>query len=347
MKVAFFTDGVDTPAARFRVEQFLERFRARGITCSQEYGYGTGYNRFAHSRYAIPYKLACRAKRTAVQLKRLDADLVFLQRPALPQTALPEQLGTLFGQRLILDFDDALYLGPDGEPSAIRARAFHRAAAVATHLIAGNQHLADVAALPHKTTIIPTVIDTDLVVPAAPHNGERVVVGWMGTSGNFPSVAPMLPDIARLLHAYPHVDFRMVSNATLPEAAKLPRTEQIPWSRATELALLQSFDVGLMPLLDTPATRGKCAFKMIQYMAAGRPAVGSAVGANITLLEGSGAGSLVPPGGDWFEALRPYVEDSDLRRQAGEAAREHVVGAYSINAVIDTYVDLFERLATA
>ncbi|MBK7155758.1 MAG: glycosyltransferase [Sandaracinaceae bacterium] len=92
--------------------------------------------------------------------------------------------------------------------------------------------------------------------------------------------------------------------------------------------------------------RGKCAFKMIQYMAAGRPAVGSAVGANIALLAGTSAGALVAPEGDWWEALRPYVEDAALRRTAGEAARDRVVAAYSIRAVLDTYLQLFQRLVS-
>lgn len=344
MRIAFFTDGVDTPGARFRVEQFLAGFRAHGIECTQEYGYGTSYNRIAHGRYAIPYKLACRAKRAFVQLKRHDADLVFLQRPALPQTGLIEQLGKLTGQRLIIDFDDAIHLGPDGKPSAVRARAFHQATAAAVHLIAGNEHLASVAGSPEKTTIIPTVIDTDVVIPSSPANRDRVVVGWMGTSTNFANLVPALPGIERLLRSHPHVHFRIVSNARLPEASRLPRTEQIPWSRASELGLLQSFDVGVMPLLDTPLMRGKCAFKMIQYMAAGRPAVGSSVGANIPLLAGTNAGALVPPHGDWCEALRPYVEDAGLRRSAGEAARDRVVAAYSIRAVLDTYLQLFQRL---
>lgn len=344
MKVAFFTDGVDTPAARFRVEQLLPRFRSKGITCTQEYAYGAAYNRIAQSRYAVPYKIACRTKRAVLQMGTTRSDLVFVQRPAFPQTPIPEQIGRMCGQRLVLDFDDALHLAPDGGPSAIRSYTFHRAVAAATHIIAGNDHLADVANAKAKTTTIPTVIDTDLYRPSPPRNGERVVIGWMGTSTNFANLVPALPSLATLLHTYPHVDFRIVSNATLREALALPRTEQVPWSRETELALLQSFDVGIMPLLDTPQMRGKCAFKMIQYMAAGRPAVGSAVGANISLLEGTGAGALVAPNGSWFDALAPLVEEASLRRSAGEAARERVVDAYSIHAVADTYIRLFEQL---
>ena len=49
--------------------------------------------------------------------------------------------------------------------------------------------------------------------------------------------------------------------------------ECIPWSEETEVSNIQRFDIGIMPLLDSPWERGKCGYKLIQYMAAARPVV--------------------------------------------------------------------------
>ena len=56
--------------------------------------------------------------------------------------------------------------------------------------------------------------------------------------------------------------------------------ERVPWSAATEAGSLAAAHIGVMPLTDDEWARGKCAFKLLQYMAASLPCVASPVGAN-------------------------------------------------------------------
>src|SRR5690606_15523920 len=134
----------------------------------------------------------------------------------------------------------------------------------ATHVIAGNRYLADLANSPAKTTVIPTVVDTDVYRPIEDVSPARpVTIGWMGSSGNFGSLRLIVPAVVKVLEALPNVRFRIVSNAPFHELQGVPKVEQIPWSRDREIALLQSFDLGLMPLENSEATLGKCGFKMI------------------------------------------------------------------------------------
>ena len=84
-----------------------------------------------------------------------------------------------------------------------------------------------------------------------------------------------------------------------------------------------------MPLHDTPWERGKCAYKLLQVMAAGKPVIASPVGANREVVRHGVNGFLANTPEQWSEAIRTLAADSDLRRRMGEAARNTVADQYA------------------
>jgi glycosyltransferase involved in cell wall biosynthesis len=84
-----------------------------------------------------------------------------------------------------------------------------------------------------------------------------------------------------------------------------------------------------MPLPDDPWARGKCAFKLIQYMACGVPVIASPVGANVDVV-GSDSGILAATSRQWLEALRFLRDHPEQRRQLGIAGRQRVIEHYSL-----------------
>lgn len=343
MKVLFLTDGPQNPAGRFRCEQFFPHFEALGVECHERYAYGHHYNRFARTALSTPYRALCRLRRAALTVASPGYDLLFFQRTALPVTALPERLRLLTGTPSIFDFDDAIYLGANGEPDQRREATFRSAVGASSWVIAGNSHLANVAAVPAKTTVIPTVVDDELLVPPRTRAADPFVIGWMGTSSNFVHVRSVLPQVMAAVRALPNARFRLVSNAPMPELQSEPLAEFVPWSEAREVELLQSFDIGLMPLIDAEVARGKCAFKILQYMAVGAAVVASGVGANLEVL-GTGAGVLVAPGADWTARLLNLARDQAERKRLEGVGRALVAEQYSIRAVCSRYLELFRRL---
>lgn len=345
MQIEFVTDGLLAPSSRYRCEQFFPYFEKEGIRCILKYGYGTLYNTAVNRRWGGLYKLACRLRRGVWQmLPAKETDIIFLQRTALPHFPVFEQALATLDIPTIFDFDDSLTLNGVGERSLLRDWTFRKATKVSDRIIAGNDYLLEMAGYPTKTSVIPTVIDTEKFYPT-PRNNSKLVIGWMGTSGNFLSLRPLVPALLRVLAKHPEVVVRIVSNSVFVPLANHPQVEQIQWSPDTEVELVRSFDIGLMPLIDAPVTRGKCAFKMIQYMSVESPVVVSKVGANIEVFGQGPPPGMIVDSFDWTEQISELIGDQHLRREMGANGRQRVVSAFSIQSVIQDYLELFSSLA--
>lgn len=345
VRVLFFTDGPVSPGSRFRCLQFFPWLERRGISCEAQFAYDERYNEVHQKPWAPLYKAGGRLIRAGRLLFEHGHDVLFLHKTTMAVTGLPERLRRLRPTPTVFDFDDAIYLGAGGVPSEARRRTFEHAVRAATYVIAGNDHLAAQTRAPWKTAVIPTVVDTTKYVPGPRSASRELVIGWMGTASNFPYLRAVLPSVLAAVERLPSARIRVVSNGVLAEYLGHPKVEQWRWSEAREVMALQSFDMGLMPLPDTEQTRGKCGFKMLQYMSCGVPVVASAVGANVGLFEGSRAGVLVPPEGDWTQAVLEVAQQPvEQRRSWGLSGRAHVESRYSVAQVVDQYVELFTRL---
>jgi glycosyltransferase involved in cell wall biosynthesis len=116
------------------------------------------------------------------------------------------------------------------------------------------------------------------------------------------------------------------------------------WSGETEADELADFDVGLMPLEDSPAARGKCGFKLIEYMAMGKPVIASAVGANRDIVGESRGGMLVDRVEDWPDAMSRLGNDAPARDEAGARGRTHVERNFSLDVALDRYDAIFRAV---
>lgn len=103
------------------------------------------------------------------------------------------------------------------------------------------------------------------------------------------------------------------------------------------------FTIGIMPLQDSEWTRGKCAFKMLQYMAAGVPVVASDVGMNAALLRQADVGIGVSAGEDWAAALQQLMQHGVVRRRLGENGRALAVSDYSLHRVAALWKEQIDK----
>jgi glycosyltransferase involved in cell wall biosynthesis len=116
-----------------------------------------------------------------------------------------------------------------------------------------------------------------------------------------------------------------------------------PWEEAQEVKDLQSFDIGIMPLTDDLWARGKCALKIVQYLAVGVPVVCSPVGKKDIVRDGVN-GFWTTTKREWVDRLGLLIEDPELRKQMGLAGRKIVEERYSLQVVGERLVELFKGL---
>lgn len=243
-----------------------------------------------------------------------------------------ESLLLLAGAPGVYDVDDALYADvrhlPD--PAALfpkRLKA-ERAARSARRVVVGNEVLAGWAArLNREVVVVPTCVEPDDYVVRAQHDVPPVpVIGWIGS----PATERYLLDVADALlavHERTGAVLRVVSAGEADLGPVQRMVERVPWTPQTWRESLASFDVGIGPLPDDEFARGKCAYKLLQYAAAGVPVVGSPVGANANALDRLG-GLHAGTTAEWTDALVDVLSASAADRATTAAAgvagvREH------------------------
>jgi len=117
------------------------------------------------------------------------------------------------------------------------------------------------------------------------------------------------------------------------------------WSAEEEVADLQGFDIGLMPLVDDPWSWGKCGLKIIQYQGVGVPVVCTPVGINRDLVEDNINGFYAKTLEEWEEKLSLLIEDSALREQMGREGRKRVLENYTYESCAPRFFSILDRMA--
>jgi glycosyltransferase involved in cell wall biosynthesis len=249
---------------------------------------------------------------------------------------------------VVYDFDDAFFVPYDEHPRAIvrrvlgdKLRPLIEGAAACT---CGNDYLRDYAARwCERSIVVPTVVDTERYVPATPPK-DPPVIGWIGSPTTWANVRPLLPALAELCRST-GARFRAVGAGKVPEADLFDGLDLVSWSEAAEIAEVQRFTIGIMPLIDAPFHRGKSGYKLVQYMACGLPTVASPVGVNRQIVVDGQTGLLAGSEAEWVEALRDLLGDVQLRSNLGAAGRARAVGAYSLANEAPRLVQLLRSVA--
>ena len=326
MKVGFVPlYNIHGPSSRYRVFQFIAPLSQHGFKCSVLEA-PEGNNR---KRLSYPARLFALA---------LQSEVLYIQKRTFPGW-LSRTLKRI-NPHIIFDLDDAIYL-QNWNTHKVR-----EILQLSQTVVAGNQVLADYALQYNPNAhIIPTVVDAIYYQPSFnKHRSQdpRTVLGWIG-------IDPNRGDLALLKPVFDWLAEQKAGSIVLRTVGKRPfemdtmlEVEFVPWTLETSLSMLQTFDIGLMPLEDTPWNRGKCGFKLIEYLAVGIPAVASPVGVNTEIIKDGETGFLAKHISDWQLHLTRLIEDQQLRRHMGQVGRQHIEEHYSLDAVLPRLIEILE-----
>ena len=249
----------------------------------------------------------------------------------------------------MFDIDDAIFVRSDGSPAPRMAAKIRHIAQRCHTVIVGNSFLGEFFREHADIRVVPTIIDlTAFPLRPTTTQQDEVVIGWIGTAGNLPYLAPLAPVLTELskMHRF-RVLLVCEAEAVNPYAGLPFPSELRAWSADQELAALHTFDIGLMPVPDSDWGRGKCGFKLLQYMAVGVPAVASAVGANSEIVSPGRDGLLAASPAEWRAGLGELLESRARRQELGQAARARVEHAFSLAHWVDSWVRAIEGRTAA
>lgn len=337
-------------STRFRFWQFFDPLEAAGFSCEISPLLDDRYLDAKLDRGRLHLgAVAVGLTRRLLELRRVRKfDGVVLYMEALPY--LPpffERLMQTLGVAYACDLDDACFHNYDLSPRAwvrrILGQKIGQVLRGARVVTAGNAYLAAYARRFNSSVqVIPTVVDTTKFRP--PHQRaarSEVVVGWIGS----PSTATYLQELADVWpRAIPPGKARLELVGSGPIGLGPTPVSIRPWRESEEIAAIQAFDIGVMPLRDDPWARGKCGFKLVEYMACGLPVVASAVGVNATIVDHGRNGLLCTTAAEWVDGLHRLIDDAALRAEWGRRARESAVEHWSLARWAPAQVAQMQRL---
>lgn len=372
-KVLYFTKySRNAGSSRLRSFQYFPFLEAAGIKVEVSPLFGEKYLEQLYAGQSTKreaFKGYLKRVLKIFSVKNYDAVVIEKELfPFLP--AFVEQLFNLFGIQYIVDYDDAVFHNYDLSSNpiikSILGKKIDTVMKNAALVVAGNSYLAQRAknAGAKNIEIIPTVIDleryrlnsetealrSNVILGSvevldddrrAPEEDREFVIGWIGTKSTFEK--HLLPQKSWILKAQEieGVEFHIVGITSPHDLGN--HVKYIPWTENSEVSEIQKFDVGIMPLEDSPWEKGKCSYKIIQYFACGIPAIVSPVGMNKEVVAPSENGFWASTEDKWLTAIQTLKKDKELRNVMGLEGRKAVENTYSIQVTSNKWVGILKR----
>jgi hypothetical protein len=334
-------------SSRQRMLLFRQRLQVSGYSVADQSFLTDGYleRLYGGGRMRWLELLSRYYKRIATILHAPPSAILWVEKEALPW--LPAWLErALIGRRtLVVDFDDAWQLRYRSAWATRHLVGFklEKLARRADAVTVANRALEAWAreAGCRRVFLVPTIVDMDHYAPL-PEPALPFTIGWIGTPLNVKYLASILPVLQQMSAA----GARLLVIGASDDDLALPgvTVEAVPWSYDTEARQLSRCHVGIMPLHDEGWEQHKSGFKLIQYMAAGRPVVASPVGSNNDIVVDGMTGLFARSHAEWLAALTKLHHDPDLRQRMGAAGRLRAEQLFSLDLAI---AKVLEAIAAA
>ena len=324
-KVLFLSKGETASSTRYRALQFIPLLSEAGFKVEHACIAGKGGTKFLHAL-----------------IKAASVDVVVVLRKTLPFPLL--WLLRSVSRQMVFDFDDAIFCNTDGSASNTRMERFSMMVRTCDHVFAGNDFLLKNATIFNSSvTLLPTCLDLGRYSNEAAKPERSFDLVWIGSKSTKKYLVEVLPSLRLAAKRVSGLRLKVIADFDLPDAG-FP-VLAIPWDAATEVGELASSHIGIAPMMrNDDWSRGKCALKILQYMAVGLPVISSAVGVNAEVVESGCNGYLVTNDVEWCDRIVELASNDDLRTRMGREGRKKVLAGYSLVSVFLRMRSVFDQL---
>lgn len=343
--------GRQAASFRYRFEQYLPYLEQSGLECTVSTLLGDDYltEMFQSGRKNAftAVRAGFRRLRVLAAVRKYDLVIIGLDLfPFLP--AIFERYIQYRRVPYIFDYDDPVFHQYDLHASRlvrlVLGKKLQSVIRRASLVFAGSPYIAEYArAVNDDVEYLPTVVDLAVYdrVKDISAGKREFVVGWIGS----PSTALYLADVAPALKRFcDSTGARVVLIGSGPLELPGVPLELRPWREDTEVEDILGFDVGIMPMADTAWARGKCGFKLVQYMACGLPVIASPIGVSPVIVTEGVEGYLPRTEDEWVAALHSLHADPGIAARMGAASRKRVESAYSLQVTAPRFVAGVKRV---
>jgi glycosyltransferase involved in cell wall biosynthesis len=276
-------------------------------------------------------------------------DLLWIEKEVFPWLPASLERAFLARRTYVVDYDDPWYLRyAHHSPAIVRyliGRKLEDLVARAAAVVVGNSMVADWARSSGARRLIelPSCVDVDRY-PVLPLPEGPFTIGWIGTPATAKYLALVAEPIRQLQtrHGARLIAIGAGNDFSLPGV----RMERAAWREESEAADLARCHVGIAPLADEAWERGKCGYKLVQYMAAGRATVASPVGANASIVVHGRTGFLAGSTEEWTDFLSTLAANPTLSMNLGVNGRRRVEEMYSLRATTSKLIEALRQAAS-
>lgn len=338
-------------SSRVRTYQFVEALHGHGVNVTVAPLLDDLYLRRLYAKQPLSYTHVMRryAERVRGMRRAKQYDVVWFEKEMLPWVPARVERALLGNLPYVVDYDDATFHSYDRHPNPLVRRTMGQKIdaimARARTVVVGNDYLGNRARAAGAAHVewVPSVVPFAKYWPVDPPTEDRpFVVGWIGSPGSqhlLESARTVLAELA----ATPNTIVRLIG-ANADALPGIPH-ETRPWSEAGEVDEIRQLSVGIMPVPDTPWNRGKCGYKLVQYLAAGVPVVASPLGINRTIVRHGENGFWADTAEQWRDALQALRQNPQRAFEMGSVGRDDIRKTYTVEAQVPRLAELLAQAA--
>ena len=350
MKVLYLTKySRNGASSRLRSYQYFPFLEAKGISVSVSPFFDENYliNLYSGKQTAKRTFLKFYVNRFFKLFSIYKYDRIVIEKELFPYFfSWFEKILWLLNVKYIVDYDDAIFHNYDLSSSKLilflLKNKINNVMKYSGCVVAGNSYLLERAkdSGAKKIVILPTVIDVDVYKVKNNYTSSKIVIGWIGSPATFKYIKKYKAFFSKLLQNQ-NVELNIVGASE--DLGLGTNVKYLKWTEEGEVDLISNFDIGIMPLENTPWELGKCAYKLIQYMGCGVPVVASAIGMNMVVVDEGINGFLVIEEEEWLDKLSRLIADSGLREQLGKKGRKKVESQFSLQMNCNILIAVFSN----